>query len=146
MTAPSMEIKTPATDSFANATLQRFALLTEQFGAIPEQDFVIKLPVAPHDTHAVLLVDQFHPEFSLNVKVTQSPCAVIVTLLNKADHRQIPLTLRSPVLSDGEPVANCPQVESVIEQLLNHFQDRLDAMKSSTDWPSLSTLFPTADL
>lgn len=146
MTAPSMEITKPDTSSFANETLQRFALLTEKFGAVPDQDFVIKLPVAPNDTQAVLLVDQIHPDFALNVKVTQRPCSVIVTLLNKADHRQIPLTLRSPLLSDGELITPCPQVEMVIDQLLSHFQDRLDAMKSSTDWPSLSNLFPTADL
>ncbi len=146
MTSRSMETNTPATGSFASDTLQRFALLTEQFGAVPEQDFVIKLPIAQNDTHAVLLVDQIHPDFALNVKVTQSPCAVIVTLSNKADYSQIPLTLRSPVLSDGELTAADPQVETVIEQLLSHFQDRLDAMKSSNDWPSLSILFPTADL
>lgn len=146
MTALHMDIKTPEIGDFANTTLQRFASLTEQVGAVPEQDFVIKLPVAPHDTQAVLLVDQIHPDFSLNVKVTQRPCAVIVTLLNKTDHRQLPLTLRSPILSDGELITACPQVESVIEQLLSHFQARLDAMTQTTDWPSLTTLFPTADL
>lgn len=146
MTAPSMETNKPDPNAFANETLKRFALLTEKFGAVPDQDFVIKLPVAPNDTQAVLLVDQIHPDFSLNVKVTQRPCAVIVTLLNKADHRQIPLALRSPLLSDGELITACPQVDMVIDQLLGHFQDRLHAMKSSTDWTHLSNLFPTADL